>query len=70
MAKGAPIRQPLIDLYVKCFDLSEEERDHGLGAVEVNYGEHWFSEFIGEVLNVISSEMTPEEQTAADRRLI
>lgn len=63
------MRQNLIDLYVKVFGLSEEERDHGLGAVEVNYGEHWFNDFVIEVLAALSLVMTEDERKAAERQL-
>lgn len=63
------MREPLVELYVKCFDLSEEERDHGLGAVETTFGPDWFSKFLTEVLTALGTVMTDEERQEADRRL-
>lgn len=66
---SAANRQELIDVLVKAHDLDEEVRDHGLGAVEVNYGERWFHEFVGEVVQALGIAMTPEERQIAHRRL-
>jgi len=63
------MREHLVDLYVRTYDLSEEARDHGLGAVEVTEGENWFREFTDQVASAIGSVMTEEEQRAAWRRL-